>query len=62
MLVYRMTLVTLRLLHKNLGSLQDLLGKWFTPFLCISTYLDCDLLEHYSANAQNTYRRIYKSY
>ena len=27
MLVYRMTLVTLRLLHKNLGNLQDLLRQ-----------------------------------
>ena len=34
MLVYRNTLVPLRLFHKNLGNLQDFLGKWFTssPF------------------------------
>ena len=29
---------------------------------CISTCLDYDHLEHYGANAQNTYRRIHKSY
>ena len=29
---------------------------------CISTRLDYDHLEHYGANAQNTYRRIHKSY
>ena len=39
-----------------------LLIKLFCQSFCISTYLDCDLLEHYGANAQNTYRRIYKSY
>ena len=41
---------------------EILLIKLFGQLFCISTYLDCDLLEHYGANAQNTYRRIYKSY
>ena len=31
MLVYRMTLLPLRLFHKNFGILQKFLGKWFTP-------------------------------
>ena len=30
MLVYRKTLVPLRLFHKNLRNLQDFIGKWFT--------------------------------
>ena len=31
MLVYRMTLVPLRLFHKNSASCKIFLGKWFTP-------------------------------
>ena len=41
---------------------EILLIKFFGQLFCISTYLDGDLPEHYSANAQNTYRRIYKYY
>ena len=36
--------------------------KLFCQSFCISTCLDYDHLEHYGANAQNTYRRIHKSY
>ena len=36
--------------------------KLISPSFCISTCLDYDPLEHYGANAQNTYRRIYKLY
>ena len=36
--------------------------KLFCKSFCISTCLDYDYLEHYGANAQNTYRRIHKSY
>ena len=39
-----------------------LLIKLFCQSFCISTCLDYDHLEHYGANAQNTYRRIHKSY
>ena len=30
MLVHHMTLVSFRLLRKNLGNLRERLGKWFT--------------------------------
>ena len=36
--------------------------KLFCQSFCISTCLDYDHLEHCGANAQNTYRRIHKSY
>ena len=39
-----------------------LLIKLFCYSLSILTYLDCDHLEHYGGNAQNTYRRMHKSY
>ena len=39
-----------------------LLIKLFCQSFCISTCLDYDHLEHYGANAQNTYRRLHKPY
>ena len=36
--------------------------KTLLSVVCISTCLDYDHLEHYGANAQNTYRRIHKPY
>ena len=39
-----------------------LLLKLFGQSFCILTCLDYDHQEHYSANAQNTYRCIHKSY
>ena len=39
-----------------------LLINLFGQLFCILTWLDYNHLEHYGANAQNTYRRIDKSY
>ena len=36
--------------------------KLFCQLFCISTCLDYDHPEHHGANAQNTYRRIHRSY
>ena len=36
--------------------------KLFCQSFCISTCLDFGHPEHHGANAQNTYRRIHKSY
>ena len=46
----------------HMTNTRFLLIKLFCQSFCISTCLDYDHLEHYGANAQNTYRRIHKSY
>ena len=67
MLIMRVILMMVDVVMHRQGRVtwritRFLLIKLFCQSFCISTYLDCDLLEHYGANAQNTYRRIYKSY
>ena len=67
MLITRVILMTIDVVMHGQGRVtwrttRFLLVKLFCQSFCISTCLDYDHLEHYGANAQNTYRRIHKSY
>ena len=62
MLIMHVILTMIDVVMHRQGRGEILLIYLFGHLFCISTYLDCDLLKHYGANAQNTYRRMYKSY
>ena len=67
MLIRRVILLMIDVVMHGQGwvtwrTTRFLLTKLFWQSFCISTCLDYDHLEHYGANAQNTYRHIHKSY
>ena len=67
MLITRVILMIIDVVMHGQGRVlwettRFLVIKLFCQSFCISTCLDYDHLEHYGANAQNTYRRIHKSY
>ena len=67
MLITRVILMIIDVVMPGQGrftwrTTRFLLIQLFCQSFGVSTCLDYDHLEHYGANAQNTYRRIHKSY
>ena len=67
MLITRVILIMIDVVMHRQGRVtwrttRFLVIKLLYRSFCISTCLDYDRLEYYSANAQNTHRRIHKSY
>ena len=63
MLITRVMLMMIDVVMHGQGRVTwRIMGSLRIKVFCISTCLDYDHTEHHGANAQNTYRRIHKSY